>query len=109
MSKRTTGDFIKVPREIFREDNRQLSIYAKLLYVFLHELDARYTGAKKVDYFFRSNEELASDLNISVSSIKRAKQELKDANLINTGYIHWWQDEKQTKMSKKKVTSYTVK
>ena len=108
MSKRTTGNFIKLPREIFKEEYRHLSVYAKLLYVFLHELDARYTGTKKIENFFRSNEELANDLNISVSSVKRAKQELRKEGLIKTGYIHWWIDREHTKKSKRKVTSFTV-
>ncbi len=108
MSKRTKGNFIKLPREIFNEEYNHLSVYAKLLYVFLHELDARYTGTKTIDYFFRSNEELANDLNISISSVKRAKEELKREQLISTGYTHWWLDEEHTKKSKRKVTSFTV-
>ena len=108
MSKRTVDTFIKVPRRIFLEENKSLSVYAKLLFVYLHELDMRYTGTKKIDYFYRSNEELANDLNISVSSVKRAKQELKDKKLISTNYIHWWEGKEHTRLSKKKVTSYRV-
>jgi hypothetical protein len=106
MGKRTSENFIKLPRKIFSKEYGDLSVYAKWLYVFLHELDTRYTGTKKVDYFFRSDQELAQDLNISLSSVKRAKRELIERGLIKTGRVHWWADESHTKKSKKKVTSY---
>ena len=49
------------------------------------------------------------DLNISISSVKRAKYELKERGLVDIGYVHWWQDKEHAKLSKKKVTRYIVK
>lgn len=107
MGKRTEGHFIKLPRKIFSDGYAGLSIYAKWLYVVLNELDSRFTGKDK-DRFFRSNEDLARDAGISVSSLKRAQKELLGRGLIRKTYAHWWQDENKTKLSKKKVTCYRI-
>lgn len=56
---------------------------AKLLFVTLCELEARFTR-NGADWFFYTDEELAEIKGESVSTIQKYKRELKDVGLINT-------------------------
>ena len=97
--------YMQVPRDVWEYG---LSNKALILYFWLNELEQRYTNGK-VDYFYRSDEALAEDLNWNIKTVKAAKAELKETDLIRCGFVHWWTDETHTKMHKKKVTSYHIK
>ncbi len=83
--------------------------------MWLHELEQRFTGVKKdkkgkkkeVDWFFRSDQELADDTNMGTATIKRAKREFREKleGRIQMFQIHWV-DPKTGKKSHKHVTGY---
>lgn len=87
--------------------NCNLSDKAILLFFWLNELEQRYTNGD-TDYFYRSDEQLASDLKWSEKTVKSAKKELRESGLIEIGYVRWWMDDEHTKKSKKRVTSYKI-
>lgn len=102
------GAYVPIPRMVFTHEGfNQLSASAKLLLLYLFELEHRFTG-DKVGYFFRSNEDLASDTGLSARTIQKAKEELKEhvSDLVKIGYMHWVFEGKK---SKKKITSFTIK
>lgn len=96
--------FMQVSRDVW---DYGISDKAKMLFFWLNELEQRYTGKDK-EWFFRSDEQLANDLHWSLKTLKIAKSELKDTDLIRCSFIHWWQDESQTKLSKKHITVYRI-
>lgn len=101
------GNYLHLSRKLFNDDKfANLSINAKWLYVVLNELEHRFTG-KKEDYFFRSNEDLAKDAGMSLPTLKRAKKELKDNNIVQFMKIHFV-DPETKKKSYKHVTGYRI-
>ncbi len=76
---------MQVSREIWKYD---ISDKAKLLFFWLNELEQRYTG-EKVDFFFRTDDELANDLSWSLKTLKNAKAELRKTDLIELSRVHW--------------------
>lgn len=100
------GNFVQVSRELFNNERfAGLSYHAKWLYVVLCELEHRYTGPKE-DYFFRSNDDLAKDAGMSLSTMKRAKEELRP--LVQMWQMHW-RDPDTSKLSEKKVTAFRLR
>lgn len=83
-----------------------LSDKAKLLFFWLNELEQRYTGEKE-DYFYRTDEELAKDMSWSLKTLKKAKAELKETDLIQFCKVHWV-DKNTGKKSEKWVTGYRI-
>jgi len=105
--KRKQGNYIQLSRKLFNDPAWQkLSRTAKWLYVVLNELEHRFTGAK-VDFFYRSNEELAKDAGMSLPTLKRAKKELIKAGLIETWNMHW-EDPETGKLSEQHVTAFRI-
>ena len=98
--------YIELPREIFEKREKKLSTSAKWLFCVLNELEHRF--ADESGMFFRSNDDLAHDAEMSLATVKSAKRELIEAGLITTGTLHW-KDPKTNKLSKKHVTSYRIK
>ncbi len=98
--------FVQVPRCLWLEENKKLSFHAKWLFTTLNELEHRYTNID-TDYFFRSNELLAEDTGMSLSTVKRAKKELVELKFIQIWQMHWI-DKKTGKKSEKKVTAYRL-
>ena len=96
--------FMQVSRDIW---DYELSDKAKMLFFWLNELEQRFTG-KEREWFFRSDEQLASDLNWSLKTLKSAKAELKKTDLIKCNFTHWWEDESRKKLSKKHITVYRI-
>lgn len=102
--------YIQLSRLIFNEEPyKSLSLNAKWLYVVLKELEQRYTNGS-TNWFFRSNEELAEDMGVSLPTLKRAKAELAKTDLIKIGVMHWINGKgtPYEKRSEKHVTSYTI-
>ena len=87
--------------------NYDISDKAKLLFFWLNELEQRYTGTYR-DYFFRSDEQLASDLHWNIKTVKTAKAELKNTDLIRCSRVRWYTDDTHTKLSTKYVTGYRI-
>lgn len=100
--------YLQLSRHIFDERYKDLSVNAKWLYVVLNELEQRYVNNKSKDnWFFRSDEELAKDTNISLRTLKRAKAELRATGLIEVSQMHFV-DKETGKKSKKKITAYYI-
>ena len=98
--------FMQVSREIWNYD---ISDNAKMLFFWLNELEQRYTDdAGKTPYFYRTDSDLAKDLGWSDKTLRNAKKELKNTDLIDIRYMHWWLDDKHTKKSPKHVTAYRI-
>lgn len=98
--------FIQLSRAIFEDKYKSMSVNAKWLYCVLVELEHKYTGNDK-SWFFRTDEELAEDSGMSLRTVRRAKQELKDSGLVNIGYAHYI-DSETGKKSKKKLTTFSI-
>ncbi len=98
--------YLQLTRTLWAEEYNSLSITAKWLFVTLNELEQRYSSEGKEGYFFRTDEELAADCGFSIRTLKRAKSELKQTDLIKT-----WNSSFITqagKRSEKHVTCYQI-
>lgn len=76
--------YAQVSRDIW-DEKYHLSNNAKLLYVYLKELEQRYNGIYR-NTFYQTNAQIAQALGWSESTVKRAKAELKAAKFIDTWY-----------------------
>lgn len=94
--------FMQVSREIWNID---LSDHAKLLFVWLNELEQRYTGTKQ-NYFYRTDEMLAQDMKWNIKTVQKAKKELKASGLIRTSRVRFV--DKEGKRSTFWMTGYTI-
>ena len=102
--------FMELSRLLFTEPYSNLSQSAKWLFVTLNELEQRYVGDDsnpQTSFFFRSNEDLAKDAGMSLPTLKRAKKELLQTDLLKTWQAHFI-DPKTKKKSEKKVTAYRI-
>lgn len=98
--------YIQLTREIFTGQYAELSNNAKWLFVVLNELEHRYTGQNE-DFFFRTDSELAKDCGFSPMTLKRAKAELKETDLVQVWQTHFI-DKKTGKKSEKHFTAYRI-
>ena len=80
-------NFLQLSRCIFADEYKHLSQNAKWLFVVLNELEQRYTG-KGEDFFNRSDVQLADDADMSIATLKRAKKDLAQTDLIQTWKSH---------------------
>lgn len=99
--------YLELTREIFTEKYNSLSINAKWLFVVLNELEQRYAGNRE-DFFYRTNEELAKDCGFGLSTLKRAKAELLETDLVQSWQAHFI-DQDSNKKSEKHFTCYRIK
>jgi len=109
--KRKEGNYLQLSRLLFRDDNEKfdsLSYQAKWLYVVLNELEHRFSGTQVEDYFWRSNQDLVNDTGMKLSTLKAAKKELIDKDIVQTWKMHW-RDKKTEKLSEKHVTAYRIR
>ena len=97
--------YMELSREIFTEKYAGLSNGAKWLFVVLNELEQRFTG-KGCDFFYRTDEELAIDANISLATLKRYKKELKSSDLVKMWNGHFVLP--NGKKSEKKFSCYKI-
>lgn len=98
-------NYLQLTRKLFDSKYSTLSINAKWLFVVLNELEHKYTGTKE-DFFTRSDTQLAKDTNLSLSTLKRAKAELKQTDLIQTWKCHFVNT--SGKKSKLYYTAYRI-
>lgn len=94
--------FMQVSREIW---NRDLSDRAKLLFLWLNELEQRYTSTKQ-NYFYRTDEQLAEDMGWNIKTVRKVKAELKATDLIRTSRVRFI--DKDKKRSTFWMTGYTI-
>jgi len=105
MKYKSDGNYIQVSRDVFKEERfKKLSVNARWLYCVLVYLEANYTG-KEVDYFYHSNEQLAKDTGLSISSVKRAKKELKGI----VDFLTIFFSDKSGKKSRKHITGFRLR
>ena len=102
------GHYLELPRKLFIDERfLSLSDSGKWLFLVLKENEHKYTGPKE-DFFFRSNEDLATDCGWKRTKLTRIKNELQKSGLIDTWQMHWI-DKKTKKKSEKHVTAYRLK
>jgi hypothetical protein len=105
MAKNGNTFYLQLSRKIFADCYRNLSRDAKWLYVVLNELEHRYTG-KDENFFYRSNEDLAKDAQMSPSTLKKYKKELIESGLIEHWLGHFVGSD--GKKSEKKCSFYRI-
>lgn len=118
MAKYKHCSFFQVSRLPFQNKSNpaeinELSYPGFKLYIWLHELEHRFTtGTHKKkgvtqDFFFRSNEDLSKDTGMPERTIVEAKNELR-----STGFVHIYQmhfiDPATSKKSHKHVTGFKI-
>lgn len=94
------GNYIQLSREIFDEEYKYMSDSAKWLYCYLSEMEHRYTGEDK-HWFYRTDSDIAEDLNWSLSKVQRIKKELSDYGFIKIMKTH-------SKVSTRHLTAYEI-
>lgn len=94
--------FMQVSRVIW---DIELSDHGKLLFLWLNELEQRYTGTKQ-NYFYRTDETLAKDMKWNIKTLQKAKKELKESGLIKTSRVRFV--DKEGKKSTYWMTGYTI-
>jgi len=96
--------YLQLTRLLWTEYD-DLSNNAKLLFITLNELEQRYTSREQT-YFYRSDADLAKDCHFSKSTLKRAKQELKNTDLVKITLIPFTLP--NGKKTKEHVTVYQI-
>lgn len=89
---------------LFQDKYKTLSVKAKWLYITLIYLSKKY----KSNTFYRSNDDLADDSSLSLSSLKRAKAELLQTDLIKTRLIDIPAAADDDTITYNKITEYTI-
>lgn len=114
------GPFFQISRAPFQDnpyqaDINNLSLAAFKLYIWLNELEHRYTGIKKTkskkpkqDWFFRTTKDLSVDTNLSQRTITKSKEELSKHGFIMTWQMHWIVNAKTQQKSEKHVTAFRI-
>jgi len=69
--------FMQVSRGIRDDKHKDLSIGARALFLELNELEQRFCSDNKT-LFYRTDEQLAQDMGVSLGSLKKYKKELKE-------------------------------
>lgn len=106
MAKYKERYFLQVDRGVFDSDYKDLTPSACKVYFMLCELEHRFCTDDS-NYFFRTNEDLAEDTGLNVSTVKKAKKELREKGYIETPLVHFRGGTTNTR-SKKKVTGYRI-
>ena len=109
MAKHGNVFYLELSREIFTDRYSDLSQNAKWLFVVLNELEHRFisNNSNTQDFFYRTNENLCKDAGMSLPTLKRAKAELKETDLIQTWQTHFI-NSKTKKLSEKHFTAYRI-
>ena len=107
MGKYKDGYYIQLPRKIFNDyDYETIPANSRWIYTVMCELEHKFTG-KNEDFFFRSDEDLARDCGVSVSTIARYKKPLIKNGLVEHWNTHF-RDPKTKRLSEKKVSAYRI-
>lgn len=104
--KRKEGFYIQLSRNLFYDPGFQgLSVAAKWLYVVLCELEHKF--GDQTGIFYRTNRDLSKDTGLSLPTLKRAKKELLQAEVISAWQMRWI-DNETGKKSEKHVTAFQL-
>lgn len=106
MGKHNNVNFLQLNREIFNGKHKSLKWGAKYLYAALSELEHKFTGTKE-DFFFRATKDLEGDTGMSAKTIRKYRNQLVDAGLIQTWRMHWVDQDTQ-KQSEKSVMAFRI-
>lgn len=106
MAKHGNTFFLQLTRELFTEEYSYLSRNAKWLFVVLNELEQRFTG-KNEDFFYRTNKDLCKDAGMSLPTLKKAKAELLETDLVQSWQTHFINPKTGIK-SEKHFTAYRI-
>lgn len=98
--------YLQLTREIFSDKYSFLSNGAKWLFVWLNELEHKFTGAEK-DFFFRTDQELAKDLCVTLPTLRKYKAELKETDLVEM-WLSPFIDTETNKRTSRHVTCYRI-
>lgn len=89
MARKTNNNYMKISRELL-SNGHDLSRKAILLYLWLNELEQRYTEEDgERDWFMKSDKELAKVSGMSVGIVKEAKKELREKGFIEVSRGGW--------------------
>lgn len=97
--------YLQLTRLLWSDEYKDLSINAKWLFVTLNELEQRFASREQA-YFYRTDTELAKDCGFSKATLKRAKQELKNTDLIKTRLVPFTRTDGEK--TKEHVTMYQI-
>lgn len=98
--------FLQLSREIFDPKYKEVPIGAKWMYVYLNELEHKYSGRYPNDKFIHSDNQIAKELDISLNTVKKYKRKLIEYGLIETNMAHW--KNKDGKLSENHFTMYRI-
>lgn len=109
----TITNFFKLSNEVIEEERLQkLSDSAFRLLVYLKQKEHRYGKRDNIGqlYFWRTDEQIAKDMKKNIKTVKKAKKELIEEELIWTNLVPYTitHPDGSTSMSKKHVTVYRV-
>lgn len=108
MAKYGNTFYLQLTRKLWTDDYKQLSLQAKWLYCTLKEVEQRYcgNGNNRDSYFFRTDKQLSEDSGLPLRTLKRAKAELLETDLLTIQQGHWINSD--GKKSEKHITSYRL-
>ena len=99
------GKKVDINRKVF--DNRyNLSVDAKWLYSTLAYVKTSYVEQGK-DYFIITNDRLSEVSGLKLTTLKKAKKELLETDLVQHWQMHFV-DTETGKKSEKKISAYRI-
>lgn len=102
------GDYLQIPRQIFRETKFiNLSAGAKAMYFLLKEFEHQYSEKSCEGWFYKSDKDIGDLLNLSVGTVRKCKKELLDINIISAR-VSKPIDVTTGKKSEKGITEYKI-
>ena len=106
MAKYQSGNYIQFSRHGFTtEVYKNLSSGAFKMFVFLKELEHRFTG-RNSEFFYYSDSDLAIMSGLSVRSVKAYRKELIESGLILYSQAHFIDN--KGKKSKERISCYKI-
>ncbi len=109
----TITNFFKLSNEVIEEESfRKLSDSAFRLLVYLKQKEHRYGKRNQRGqlYFWRTDEQIAKDMRKNIKTVKKAKKELIESELIQIDLMPYTitHPDGSTSLSKKHVTVYRI-
>ena len=107
--KHTEGNYCQVWKagvKKLNECNKSLPYSTRWLYIHLHLLEHQYYDSK-IDGFFRSIQNLATDMQMGRRQVIEGIQRLEKLGLVKTWQMHWI-DLETKKQSRKHITAFRI-
>lgn len=89
MGRYTNENYVKITRDIMKSG---LSNKAILLFLWLNELEQRFTSERNFDqrdWFMHTDREISEKSGMSINTVKSAKKELKEKGFIEISRGGW--------------------